>query len=178
MTPNCGSTSWRAQRRPFNLAPIHTTSGRCSLIAPLGSLPCYGTRAGWMSTPSASSPSSVATQPYSSRNKFNSSSPASVIHYAQTSCSNSQPPSTMWSSLPSPMSNVTCLVNRCCRSQTIALPTASTIAATPVASAAFVNKPASSSIRLSPFEVAQHHKDVKCFKCDELFTSGHHQQCK
>jgi hypothetical protein len=42
----------------------------------------------------------------------------------------------------------------------------------------FVNKLASSSIRLSPFEVAQHHKDVKCFKCDELFTLGHHQQCK
>jgi hypothetical protein len=41
-----------------------------------------------------------------------------------------------------------------------------------------VNKPASSSIRLSPFEIVQRLKDRKCFKCDELFTSGHRQHCK
>jgi hypothetical protein len=31
---------------------------------------------------------------------------------------------------------------------------------------------------LSPFEIAQCCKDGKCFKCDELFMSGHREQCK
>jgi hypothetical protein len=33
-------------------------------------------------------------------------------------------------------------------------------------------------MRLSPSEIAQRRKDDKCFKCDELFTPGHRQQCK
>jgi hypothetical protein len=41
-----------------------------------------------------------------------------------------------------------------------------------------VNKPESSAIRLSPSEIAQRHKDDKCFKCNELFTPGHRQHCK
>jgi hypothetical protein len=41
-----------------------------------------------------------------------------------------------------------------------------------------INKPASSFISLSPSEIAQRRKDDKCFKCNELFTPGHRQQCK
>jgi hypothetical protein len=41
-----------------------------------------------------------------------------------------------------------------------------------------VATPAKSSppvVRLSPTEIAQRHKDNKCFHCDELFTNGHKQ---
>jgi hypothetical protein len=48
----------------------------------------------------------------------------------------------------------------------------------PTTSAASINKPTPSSVRLSPSEIAQHHKDSKCFKCDELFTPGHCEHCK
>jgi hypothetical protein len=63
-------------------------------------------------------------------------------------------------------------------SRTLTLPVASATAVAPAPSVTSVNKPASSSIRLSLSEIAQCHKDGKCFKCDELFTPGHRQQCK
>jgi hypothetical protein len=63
-------------------------------------------------------------------------------------------------------------------SRTLTLPVASATAVAPAPSVTSVNKPASSSIRLSLSEIAQRHKDGKCFKCDELFTPGHRQQCK
>jgi hypothetical protein len=47
-----------------------------------------------------------------------------------------------------------------------------------VTSTGSFNKPVSSSIQLSPSEIAQHHKDFKCFKCDKLFTSDHHKHYK
>jgi hypothetical protein len=61
--------------------------------------------------------------------------------------------------------------------RTPALPAAST-PMTLAASTASVNKPTSSSIRLSPSEISQCHKDEKCFRCDKHFTPGHRQQCK
>jgi hypothetical protein len=33
-------------------------------------------------------------------------------------------------------------------------------------------------LRFTPAEIAQRHKDKKCFHCDELFTPGHKQHCK
>jgi hypothetical protein len=51
-----------------------------------------------------------------------------------------------------------------------ALPAATTTGATPAPSTGSVNKPATTSIRLSPFEIAWRRKDDKCFKCDEFFT--------
>jgi hypothetical protein len=53
---------------------------------------------------------------------------------------------------------------------------ASTPTAAPTAAVTSGNKPTPSSIRLSLSEIAQRRKDSKCFKCDELFTTGHRQQ--
>jgi hypothetical protein len=58
-----------------------------------------------------------------------------------------------------------------------ALPASSTTTA-PATSAASINKSAPSFVRLSPSEIAQRRKDNKCFKCDELFTSGHREHRK
>jgi hypothetical protein len=55
---------------------------------------------------------------------------------------------------------------------------ASSTAAAPTTSATSVNKPVPSSVRLFPCKIAQCRKDGKCFKCDELFTPGHHDHCK
>jgi hypothetical protein len=57
-------------------------------------------------------------------------------------------------------------------------PPTSLTATAPVVLVASVNKPAPSSVRLSPSEIVQHHKDGKCVKCDELFMPGHCEQCK
>jgi hypothetical protein len=58
-----------------------------------------------------------------------------------------------------------------------ALPASSTTTA-PATSAASINKSAPSFVRLSPSEIAQRRKDNKCFKCEELFTSGHREHRK
>jgi hypothetical protein len=62
--------------------------------------------------------------------------------------------------------------------RSVALPTVSSTAAAPATSAASVNKPATSSVRLSLSEIAQRRKDGKCFKCDEIFTPDHYEHCK
>jgi hypothetical protein len=46
-------------------------------------------------------------------------------------------------------------------------------ALTPAASSASVNKSAGTTIQLTLSEIAQHHKDGKCFHCNEFFTNGH-----
>jgi hypothetical protein len=47
----------------------------------------------------------------------------------------------------------------------------------PPTSSTSINKP-STTIRLSPTEVAQRRKEGKCFRCDEFFIHGHKEHCK
>jgi hypothetical protein len=54
----------------------------------------------------------------------------------------------------------------------------SSVAAPSGTAAATPAKSSPAVVRLSPAEIAQRHKDNKCFHCDEFFTNGHKQQCK
>jgi hypothetical protein len=51
-------------------------------------------------------------------------------------------------------------------------------ASTPTSSSTSVTKLASSALRLSPTEIAQHRNDDKCFHCYEFFTDVHRDHCK